>query len=41
MFQAWLADLKNKAYIEIKFDSAPLRQTTSVPALLPSPTSKP
>ena len=27
MFQAWLADLKNKAYIEIKFDSAPLRQT--------------
>ena len=41
MCQAWLADLKNKAYIEIKFDSAPLRQTTSVPALLPSPTSKP
>jgi len=41
MFQAWLADLKNKAFIEIKFDSAPLRQTTSVPALLPSPTSKP
>ena len=41
MFQAWLADLKNKAYIEIKFDSAPLKQTTSVPALLPSPTSKP
>ena len=41
MFQAWLADLKNKAYIEIKFDSAPLRQTTSVPALLPSPTSTP
>jgi peptidyl-prolyl cis-trans isomerase SurA len=41
MFQAWLADLKNKAYIEIKFDSAPLKQTTSVPALLPSSTSKP
>ena len=41
MFQAWLADLKNKAYIEIKFDSAPLKQTTSVPAPLPSPTSKP
>ena len=41
MFQSWLADLKNKAYIEIKFDSAPLRQTTSVPAPLPSPTSKP
>ena len=41
MFQSWLADLKNKAYIEIKFDNAPLRQTTSVPALPPSPTSKP
>ena len=41
MFQAWLADLKNKAYIEIKFDSAPLKQTTSVPAPPPSPTSKP
>ncbi len=41
MFQAWLLDLKNKAYIEIKFDNAPLKQTTSVPALLPSPTSKP
>jgi peptidyl-prolyl cis-trans isomerase SurA len=41
MFQSWLADLKNKAYIEIKFDSAPLRQTTNVPAPPPSPTSKP
>ena len=41
MFQAWLADLKNKAYIEIKFDSAPLKQTTSVPAPPPSQTSKP
>ena len=41
MFQAWLADLKNKAYIEIKFDSAPLRQTTSVPDPPPSQTSKP
>ena len=41
MFQAWLADLKNKAYIEIKFDNAPLKQTTSVPAPPPSPTSKP
>lgn len=41
MFQSWLADLKNKAYIEIKFDSAPLRQTTSVPVPPPSPTSKP
>ncbi len=41
MFQSWLADLKNKAYIEIKFDSAPLKQTTSVPVPLPSQTSKP
>jgi parvulin-like peptidyl-prolyl isomerase len=41
MFQAWLADLKNKAYIEIKFDSAPLKQTTSVPAPPLSSTSKP
>jgi parvulin-like peptidyl-prolyl isomerase len=41
MFQAWLADLKNKAYIEIKFDNAPLKQTTSVPAPPPSQTSKP
>jgi parvulin-like peptidyl-prolyl isomerase len=41
MFQSWLADLKNKAYIEIKFDNAPLKQTTSVPAPPPSPTSKP
>ena len=41
MFQSWLADLKNKAYIEIKFDNAPLKQTTSVPAPPPSPTSRP
>ena len=41
MFQAWLAELKNKAYIEIKFDNAPLRQTTSVPGPLPSSTSRP
>jgi len=41
MFQAWLAHLKNKSYIEIKFDSAPLKQTTSVPAPPPSPTNKP
>jgi len=41
MFQAWLANLKNKSYIEIKFGNAPLRQTTSVPAPPPSPTSKP
>jgi peptidyl-prolyl cis-trans isomerase SurA len=41
MFQSWLADLKNKAYIEIKFDNAPLKQTTSVPAPPPSSTSRP
>ena len=41
MFQAWLADLKNKAYIEIKFDSAPSGQPTNVPAPPLSPTSKP
>jgi parvulin-like peptidyl-prolyl isomerase len=41
MFQAWLADLKNKAYIEIKFDNAPLKQTTSAPAPRPSQTSRP
>jgi peptidyl-prolyl cis-trans isomerase SurA len=41
MFQAWLANLKNKSYIEIKFGNAPLKQTTSVPAPPPSPTSKP
>jgi parvulin-like peptidyl-prolyl isomerase len=41
MFQAWLSDLKNKAYIEIKFENAPLKQTTSVPAPLLSPPSKP
>jgi peptidyl-prolyl cis-trans isomerase SurA len=41
MFQAWLAELKNKAYIEIKFDNAPLRQTTSVPSPPPSSTNRP
>jgi parvulin-like peptidyl-prolyl isomerase len=41
MFQAWLLDLKNKAYIEIKFDNAPLKQTTSAPAPPLSSTSKP
>jgi peptidyl-prolyl cis-trans isomerase SurA len=40
MFQAWLANLKNKSYIEIKFGNAPLKQTTSVPAPPPSPTSR-
>jgi peptidyl-prolyl cis-trans isomerase SurA len=41
MFQTWLAELKNRAYIEIKFDNGPLKQTTSVPAPPPSQTSKP
>jgi len=41
VFQAWLADLKNKAYIEIKFDSAPSAQPTSALAPRPSPTSTP
>ncbi len=41
MFQAWLADLKNKAYIEIKFDSAPSGRPTNVPAPPLSSTSKP
>ena len=41
MFQTWLADLKNKAYIEIKFDNGPSGQSTAAPAPPPSPTSKP
>lgn len=41
LFQAWLADLKNKAYIEIKFDNAPSGHSTSALAPHPSPTSKP
>src|SRR5262245_36216589 len=41
MFQAWLADLKDKAYIEIKFDNAPSGHSTSALAPHPSPTSKP
>ena len=40
VFQAWLADLKNKAYIEIKFESALSGPPTTVPAPRPSPTSK-
>lgn len=40
VFQAWLADLKNKAFIEIKFDSAPSAPPTTAPAPHPSPTSK-
>jgi peptidyl-prolyl cis-trans isomerase SurA len=39
-FQSWLADLKNKAYIEIKFESALSRPSTTAPAPRPSPTSK-
>jgi peptidyl-prolyl cis-trans isomerase SurA len=39
-FQAWLADLKNKAYIEIKFESALSGPPTTAPAPRPSPTSK-
>jgi peptidyl-prolyl cis-trans isomerase SurA len=38
MFQAWLADLKNKAYIEIKFDNALSEHSTSPP---PPPLSQP
>jgi len=40
VFQAWLADLKNKAYIEIKFESALSRPPTTGPAPRPSTTSK-
>jgi peptidyl-prolyl cis-trans isomerase SurA len=40
VFQAWLADLKNKAYIEIKFESALSEPPTTAPAPRPSPTSK-
>ena len=40
VFQAWLADLKNKAYIEIKFEAAPSGPTTTGPAPRPSTTSK-
>jgi peptidyl-prolyl cis-trans isomerase SurA len=39
-FQTWLANLKNKAYIEIKFESALSRQPTSAHAPHPLPTSK-
>jgi peptidyl-prolyl cis-trans isomerase SurA len=39
-FQSWLANLKNKAYIEIKFESALLGPPTTAPAPRPSPTSK-
>jgi peptidyl-prolyl cis-trans isomerase SurA len=40
VFQAWLTDLKNKAYIEIKFESALSRPSTTAPAPRPSPKSK-
>jgi peptidyl-prolyl cis-trans isomerase SurA len=39
-FQTWLTELKNKAYIEIKFESALSEQPTAVPAPRTSPTSK-
>jgi len=41
MFQTWLADLKNKAYIEIKFDNALSMPATNGLAPRPSPPSKP
>jgi peptidyl-prolyl cis-trans isomerase SurA len=40
VFQAWLTDLKNKAYIEIKFESALSKPPTTAPAPRLSPTSK-
>ena len=39
-FQAWLTELKNKAYIEIKFESGLSGPPTTVPAPRLSPTSK-
>ena len=40
VFQAWLADLKNKAYIEIKFESALSGPPITGPAPRPTPTNK-
>ena len=40
VFQVWLTDLKNKAYIEIKFESALSGPPTTGPAPRPSPMSK-
>ena len=39
-FQSWLAGLKNKAYIEIKFESALSGPPITAPAPRPSPRSK-
>jgi parvulin-like peptidyl-prolyl isomerase len=39
MFQGWLSDLKNKAYIEIKFDSSPSTVPIADPSPPPSPTN--
>jgi peptidyl-prolyl cis-trans isomerase SurA len=41
MFQSWLSDLKNRAYIEIKFDSAPSTSPTNGLSPRPSPTNTP
>jgi peptidyl-prolyl cis-trans isomerase SurA len=40
VFQSWLTDLKNKAYIDIKFESAFSGPPITVPVPRPSPTSK-
>jgi parvulin-like peptidyl-prolyl isomerase len=39
MFQSWLANLKNKAYIEIKFDSSPSTGPIADPSPPQSPTN--
>jgi peptidyl-prolyl cis-trans isomerase SurA len=39
-FQTWLTNLKNKAYIEIKFESVLSKQPTNAHAPRPLPTSK-
>jgi len=39
MFQSWLADLKNKSYIEIKFESAPSGKPKGDPSPLPLSTN--
>jgi peptidyl-prolyl cis-trans isomerase SurA len=40
VFQAWLTNLKNKAYIEIKFEAALSGPPTIAPVPRPSPTNK-